>query len=85
MMNTEIRTCEEALRVLAAHLDAEIDNATAAQLERHLTTCRSCYSRAEFERRLKASIAELARTPVPPELAQRVRALMGRFSVAGSN
>jgi anti-sigma factor (TIGR02949 family) len=82
-MSTEIRTCEEALRVLAAHLDGEIDIATGEQLERHLATCRSCYSRAEFEGRLKASIAELARKPVPPELAQRVRALIGRFSVAG--
>jgi anti-sigma factor (TIGR02949 family) len=82
-MSTEIRTCEEALRVLAAHLDGEIDIAAGEQLERHLATCRSCYSRAEFEGRLKASIAELARKPVSPELAQRVRALIGRFSVAG--
>jgi anti-sigma factor (TIGR02949 family) len=83
MTRTEVRTCEEALRLLAAHLDGELDGATGAQLERHFSTCRSCFSRAEFETRLKTSLAGLAREPVSPELAGRVRGLISRFSVAG--
>jgi anti-sigma factor (TIGR02949 family) len=82
MMKTEIRNCEDALRLVAAHLDRELDGATGEQLERHLATCRSCWSRAEFEKRLKASIAELASEPVPPALNERVHGLIGRFTVA---
>jgi anti-sigma factor (TIGR02949 family) len=84
MTAIRIRNCEEALHVLAAHLDGELDGATGEQFERHLATCRSCYSRAEFEKRLKAILAGLAREPVPDELAIRVRGLIGRFTVAGN-
>lgn len=82
MSTTEIRNCEDALRVIAAHLDRELDPPTADQLELHLETCRSCFSRAEFERRLKASVADLGREPVTPELSERVQTLIRDFTVA---
>lgn len=85
MKNTPIRNCEEALRLLAGHLDGELDEHTAGQLDGHLATCRSCFSRAEFERRLKASIAGLAQEDVPDDLSRRVQTLIGRFSVAGGD
>jgi anti-sigma factor (TIGR02949 family) len=80
MTTTEIRSCEDALRLLAAHLDHELDDAVHGQVERHLETCRSCYSRAEFERRLKASLAELGTEPVSPALADRVHTLIRKFT-----
>lgn len=80
MSKTEIRSCEDALRLLAAHLDRELDASTGAELERHLDRCRSCYSRAEFEKRLKERIADLAREPVRPELAGRIDRLIRSFS-----
>lgn len=82
MSTTEIRSCEDALRLLAAHLDRELDRPTADQVERHLETCRSCFSRAEFEKRLKASVADLGREPVRPELSERVQTLIREFNVA---
>lgn len=85
MSTSEIRGCEDALRHLAAHLDRELDAPTRDRMERHLETCRSCYSRAEFERRLKESLAALDREPVRPELASRVRTLIGSFTVAGGS
>ena len=81
-MTTEIRTCEDALRVLAAHLDGELDG--ARELERHLETCRSCYSRAEFERRLKARVADLGHEPVSDALSRRIRTLIGDFTAPGA-
>jgi len=83
MTGAEIRSCQEALRLLAAHLDGELDDSRHAEVERHLSTCRSCYSRAEFEQRLKASVATLGHEPVRAELSDRVQALIGKFSVAG--
>lgn len=78
-MKHEIRSCEDALRVLAAHLDGELATPANEELEQHLQKCRSCYSRAEFERRLKASLAELGREDIRPELANRVRTLIRSF------
>lgn len=82
MQSNEIRSCEDALRLLAAHLDGELDSATDSEVERHLARCRSCYSRAEFERRLKASVAALAHEPVRSELSDRIQAVIRRFTVA---
>ena len=84
-MKSEIRTCEDALRVLAAHLDGELETATDRELERHLDTCRSCFSRAEFERRLKDRIAAAGQEPVRPELTERVHTLIHEFTVAGGH
>jgi anti-sigma factor (TIGR02949 family) len=81
-MTTEITSCTEALRLLAAHLDGELDDHKHAEMERHLDTCRSCYSRSEFEQRLKVIIAELAEEPVPPDVATRVRTLVSQFKPA---
>jgi anti-sigma factor (TIGR02949 family) len=82
MTTSDIRRCEDALRLLAAHLDRELDAPAHAQVERHLEACRSCYSRAEFEKRLKASLATLGHEPVRPELADRVQTLIREFTVA---
>lgn len=80
MSETEIKRCEDALRLLAAHLDGELDGAVHAELERHLSTCKSCYSRAEFEKRLKASVANVGRVDADPELAARIRTLIEQFT-----
>jgi anti-sigma factor (TIGR02949 family) len=68
--------CEDALRLLAQYLDRELSDGEHAEVERHLTTCRSCFSRAEFERRLKGELAALSATDVPTALQDRIRALL---------
>jgi anti-sigma factor (TIGR02949 family) len=79
---SEVQSCEDALRLLAAHLDRELDARSRQQLERHLEICRSCYSRAEFEKLLKERMAELGHEPVRPALARRVHTLIRSFTVA---
>jgi anti-sigma factor (TIGR02949 family) len=81
MMATAIRSCEDALRLLAEHLDGELSDRLHNEVERHLSTCRSCFSRAEFEKRLKERIGSALREPASPELAGRVHALIRRFTV----
>jgi len=71
--------CEEALRRLAEYLDAELHGAPAREMEQHLERCRSCFSRVDFEKRLKARTAELRREPLPPELEGRIRKLIDTF------
>jgi anti-sigma factor (TIGR02949 family) len=83
MSTDEIISCEDALRWLASYVDRELDDAAHAEMQRHLARCRSCYSRAEFEQRLKASVAALGREPVWAEFVARVQTLISRFAVAG--
>jgi anti-sigma factor (TIGR02949 family) len=79
---SDITNCEEALKVLAEHLDRELDERRDAQLHSHLESCRSCYSRAEFERQLKAHIRALGTDEVPDDLASRIAGLLSTFTTA---
>ncbi len=72
-------TCEEVLRLLFAYLDRELDAGTIAEIERHLETCRGCFSRAEFEKHLKARVRETRSAPAPEGLRERIRVLIEKF------
>lgn len=50
--------CEEAIRKLLEYLDNELQQHDHQVMEKHLHTCRSCYSRMEFEKKLKFKIKE---------------------------
>lgn len=79
MRGERVLTCEEALRFLTAYLDGQLEDVEDREVESHLGRCRSCYSRADFERRLKQQVAALGRSDVRPEFVERIRQLMGRF------
>jgi anti-sigma factor (TIGR02949 family) len=79
MTDPTVLTCEEALRLLAAYLDGELDGGHRHEVADHLTRCRSCFSRAEFERRLKEQLASVGKQPVEPRLEVRIRELIERF------
>jgi len=67
--------CEAVIRQLFAYIDGELAGETQQQIDAHLAACRSCFSRAEFERRLKDHLRALGRSSVPVELEQRIRAI----------
>jgi anti-sigma factor (TIGR02949 family) len=79
MNEAHIIDCEEALHRLLDFLNAELQGESLQELERHLERCRSCFSRFEFEKRLKAHVAELGREPVPSELHHRIRKVLAGF------
>ncbi len=81
MSETRIISCEEALRLLAEHLDGELGGAHRREVERHLEICRSCFSRAEFEQRLKARLVTVRERAVEATFEERIRTLIGRFAV----
>ena len=78
---TDIATidCEEALRRLIEALDGELPVESRQEFDRHLARCRSCFSRFEFERRLKAQLGQLGTESVPSGLQQRIRAVLDAF------
>jgi anti-sigma factor (TIGR02949 family) len=72
-------TCEEALQHLLEYLDGELPDVTHADVADHLRICRSCYSRAEFERRLRARLGSLSSPSLTPVFAARIRSILERF------
>lgn len=79
-MTEPIMSCEDALRLLAAHLDGELEETHRHEVDDHLARCRSCFSRAEFERRLKTQLSALRPQSVKPSFETRIRGLIDRFS-----
>ena len=79
MNETRTIDCEEALHRLLDFLDAELHGESLHELEQHLERCRSCFSRMEFEKRLKTHIAALGSEPVPAELHDRILKALDDF------
>jgi anti-sigma factor (TIGR02949 family) len=71
--------CEEALKRLLELIDGELCDRERDEVARHLRTCRSCYSRVEFERRLKQRLSALPAGEVPATLRGRVHDLIKGF------
>lgn len=84
MSDPELLDCDEVLRVIFAYVDGELEGVDTDRVEAHLERCRSCFSRAEFERRLKGHMTELANEPVPPPLEHRIRRLISEFPSPGT-
>jgi len=86
MAGTEgIMRCEDALRLLAAYLDGELDRNEHFDVERHLEACRSCYSRAEFHRLLHSRLAGLGRREPDPEFGARLAELVRHVTRGGES
>jgi anti-sigma factor (TIGR02949 family) len=78
MANHDI-DCDRALRQILVYIDHELDAAEHDALEQHLRTCKSCYSRMDFERRLKAKVAELRQDAADAKLNERIKSLLDDF------
>ncbi|MGD2074636.1 MAG: zf-HC2 domain-containing protein [Gammaproteobacteria bacterium] len=71
-------SCEEALKSLLEYLDSELADERSHEIDQHLSTCRSCYSRLEFEKHLRSRLRETGRQEVPDSLRNRIDALFVR-------
>jgi len=71
--------CEQALRKLFDFIDHELDDDERDAMQHHLGACRSCFSRADFERRLKDKLHELRHVDLEPDADERIRRLLRSF------
>lgn len=78
-MNAENMTCEEVIEQLFEYLDRELDNGVRDRIDRHLEHCRDCFTRAEFEKRLRAKVNEAAEAEAPDSLHRRIRQILDKF------
>jgi|SaaInl8_135m_RNA_FD_contig_21_2198469_length_598_multi_13_in_0_out_0_1 anti-sigma factor (TIGR02949 family) len=72
-------SCEDVLAHLVEYLNGEVDEIKQAEIDRHLETCRGCYSRADFERLLKKKISSANAEAVPDSLKKRIDGLLEDF------
>lgn len=72
-------SCEEVIEALFTFLDRELDDELNERIEHHLARCRDCFSRAEFERRLRGRVREAGETQAPDGLHRRLRDLIKTF------
>ncbi|MFY0992027.1 anti-sigma factor family protein [Halomonas sp. C05BenzN] len=78
-MSARELSCEQVIERLFDYLDRELDHQQAADIERHLHRCRDCFTRAEFEKRLRARVEASGRVKAPPRLHHRIRSLLDQF------
>jgi mycothiol system anti-sigma-R factor len=71
--------CEQVLERVLEFIDRELSTDEHAQLEHHLQSCRSCYSRVEFERRLKSRLTDLPHEEAPASLQEKISGLIKGF------
>jgi len=79
MSDPKIINCEQALRHLFEYLDRELDGDLQAQMQQHMESCRSCFSRLEFEQTLKAHVHKAGTGHAPDSLRDRVGNLLKEF------
>lgn len=78
-MNDRPLSCEEVIERLFDYLDGELDTGCSADIDRHLEQCRECFSRAEFECRLRARITQSGETKAPDRLRRRIRNILDEY------
>ena len=71
--------CLEAIELLYAYLDGELNDQELAKYEHHLGHCRSCYSRSELETALNKRIQTSGKGEAPEALQNRLRHLIDKL------
>ena len=79
MMNdVKAISCEEAISKLLEYLDRECDGHSHAEIDKHLSVCQACYSRMEFEMRLRSQLKQAGTQQVPDSLKGRIDQLFAQ-------
>ena len=72
--------CEEAVEKVWQFLDKELDGEAFAEMQKHLEECRHCFSKVEFEERLRTMLRRSCCTEqAPAELRERLTKLIRLF------
>ncbi len=80
MKSKETISCEEALKQVFEYIDHALDESDHCNIEDHLSKCRSCYSRVEFERRLKEHLHDIGKEKAPDSLEDKVHQILRQVS-----
>ena len=71
--------CDEAIRMLLEFLDNELERPDHAAVEAHLHDCRACFSRMEFDKRLRSLVKGKPTAVAPATLRERIKKITEQF------
>ena len=71
--------CEQAIKMILEYLDKELSDHDHESMDAHLETCRSCYSRMEFEKMLKVKVNTLPTKKAPDSLRDKIKKVTGKY------
>lgn len=71
--------CEEAIRMLLEYLDNELGTLDHDAMDEHLHSCRACYTRMEFEKRLKDIVKDKQEEKASDRLRERIKNITRNF------
>lgn len=71
--------CEQAIKMILEYLDKELPEHDLTAMDSHMETCRSCFSRMEFERMLKGKVGSLPTQKAPESLRDKIKKVTGKY------
>lgn len=71
--------CEQALKQVYEYLDHELGAHDHEAMQHHLSICKSCFSRVEFEKRLKEKVKSLRDQEPAGSTVDHIKQLMKDF------
>lgn len=71
--------CEEALKQLYQFLDRDLSKVKDSEMKHHLSKCRSCFSKAAFEQKIKDRLQEVGRASAGESFEKRINKILGRL------
>ena len=72
----KIIECEEAIRKMLEYLDEELHQHDHDAVHNHLESCRECFTRMEFEQRLKSMVRNSKTDAAPTSLSDRIKTII---------
>lgn len=80
----EMIPCEEAMSRLFEFLDGELDDASAADVRKHVDVCKACYPRFQFEKEFLDALHRAQDDKgASPELKGRILQLLADEGMSG--
>ena len=71
--------CEQAIKMILEYLDKELPDHDHDAMDTHLETCRSCFSRMEFEKMLKGKVNALPVKKAPDSLRIKIKKVTSKY------
>ncbi len=72
-------TCNQAMAMLFKYLDDELNDVSEADIKQHVHDCRECFSRVDFEEKLRDKVRQSAQSRVPADIQKRLKNLISSF------
>jgi mycothiol system anti-sigma-R factor len=76
MSNIKEIKCEEALKQVFDYLDQSLGQHKHDEMNHHISRCRSCFSRVEFEKKLHERLNETGEEAAPESLHNKINDLL---------